>query len=515
MATCPSYKIDSNITGLRYTEEVCLKQLPTVVADGYEPVWIALEPNSYDDFGSQINTVARRPINPSRQRKKGTTIGMEASGGFQQDFTYFNTMDMLQGFMFADFREKKSTAANNGTQYAVTAVDAAGTYTTAAGGGNYLPNQLVVAEGFTNLVNNGVKKVTASTANTIVVAEASVVEAAPPAAAKLTVVGYESAVGKLDIALNGTLVRLVSNAGVNFTTLGLVPGEWIYVGGDGATNAFANNVGFARISAITAGYLEFDKVDWTTPVAEVGAGKTIRLYFGTVLKNESDPALIKRRSYQLERTLGQDANGTMSEYLTGAVPNELTLNVPQEDKITVDLKFAACDHQMRNGLEGIKAGTRVGVIEGDAINTSNDVARIKLSSVGNDATVKPLFSFATDLTLTINNNVSPNKAIGVLGAFDMTAGTFEVGGSLTAYFADADSVKAVRNNADITLDVIMVKNGQGVVYDIPLLSLSNGRLNIEQDQPITVPLDTNAAESKFGHTLLWQFFPVLPLSAQL
>lgn len=517
MAVCPKYKIDSNATGLRYAEEVCLKQLPTLAADGFDPTWIALEPNTYSDFGGNITTVARNPINQSRQRKKGVVTDLEASGGFQQDLTLFNFRDLAQGFMFADLREKKTTAPNNGTGQAVTAVDAATkTYTTAAGGGTgFVAGHLVVAEGFGITANNGVKTVVSSTGTTVVVNEVIADEAAPPAAALLAVVGYQGAVGTLSIALNGDLVRLVSTAGVDFTTLGLIPGEWIFIGGDATVNGFDDNGGFARISVIAAGYLEFDKVDWPTPVAEAGAAKLVNLYFGQVLKNESDPALIKRRTYQLERTLGEDANGTMSEYLVGAVANELTLNAPQAEKVTVDLTFVACDHQARNGLTGVKPGTRVGVVEGDAFNTSNDFARIKMAVVGDDAAIMPLFAFASDLTLTINNNVSANKAVGVLGAFDLSAGTFEVGGSFTAYFASAESVQAVRNNADVTVDVIMVKNNQGVLYDVPLLALGNGRLNVEQDQPITIPLETNAAESKFGHTLLWQFFPYLPNAASL
>lgn len=512
MAVCPKYKIDSNDTGLRYAEEVCLKQLPTLAADGFDPTWIALEPNSYSDFGGQVNTVARNPINPSRSRKKGVVVDLEASGGFQQDLTFFNTSKLLQGFMFASFREKHSTAPVNGDQYAISDVDGAAKEFTIAtpGGTGFVAGQLVVAEGFGNVANNGVKTIASATATTAVVVEALVDEGAPPAGASLSVVGYQATAGVLSIALNGNLVRLVSTAGPDFTTFGLIPGEWIFVGGDGATFQFTNNQGFARISAITAGYLEFDKVEWE-PQVEAGGAKTVRLYLGKVLRNESDPNLIVKRSYQLERTLGQDANGTMSEYLVGAVASELTLNVPQAEKVTVDLAFMACEHQVRNGLTGVKTGTRVGVVEGNAFNSSNDFARIKLSLVSEtDASTVPLFNFATDLTVTINNNISANKAIGVLGAFDMSAGTFEVGGSLTAYFATAESAQAIRSNADVTIDAIMVKDNQGILYDMPLVSLGNGRLNVEQDQAITIPLDTNAAESKFGHTLLWQFFPLLP-----
>lgn len=510
-ADCPSNKIDSNVSGLRYAWEECLKQLPA------NPVWHALEPNSYNDFGASINTVARNPISQNRSRKKGTVVGVDATGGFNQDLTFNNTTDLLQGFFFAGAREKATTSPLNAAAVVITGATAADdTYAAAAGLGVFAAGDIVVASGFSNAANNGIKTVVSADADGVSVAQALVDEPAPPAGAKLVAVGLQGAAADLSIAMNGQLVRLVSAGALNLDTLGLIEGEWLFIGGDGATEAFANNVGFARISAITEGYLEFDKVSWAAPVAEAGTGLSIRLFFGTVIRNESDPALIKRGSVQLERTLGQDADGTMSEYLIGAVPNELTLNVAQEDKVTVDLGFVACDAEHRSGLQGLKSGTRPSLVAFDAYNTSSDFSRIKLASVSSvDAAPTPLFAFATDMSLSINNNVSPNKAIGFIGAIDQTAGTFEVGGEITAYFANVAAVQAVRNNADITLDVIMVKNNSGLLFDIPLLSLGNGRLNVEQDQAITVPLETNAAESKFGHTLLFQSFPYLPTIADL
>lgn len=512
MAVCPSYKKDSNLTGLRFAEEECLRQLPGV--SGADAIWFGLEPNSYSDFGGQITTVARNPINPSRQRQKGVVTDLEASGGFNQDLTAANTVRMMQGFMFADAREKASTAKLNAAAVVVTGVTGASkTYAAASGLAQFTAGMKVMATGFGVAANNGLKTVASSTAGTVVVTEVLADEAAPPAGAKLVQVGYQAAAADLAIAMNGSLVRLTSTA-ANLNTLGLIPGEWIFIGGDVAANRFNNNVGFARISAIAAGYLEFDKVTWT-PVAEVGTGKTIFLYFGTVIKNEKDPALIKRRTYQIERTLGQDDNGEMSEYLVGAVANEFTMNIPQADKVNIDMSFMAVDNEQRDGTQGVKAGARPVLPIEDAINTSSDFARVKLAVVDPAvAAPVPLFAYASDVTVTINNNVSGLKAIGVLGSFDTTTGTFEVGGELTAYFADIAGVRAVRDNEDITLDIIMVKNNAGMLFDIPLLSLGNGRLAVEQDQPITLPLETSAAESKFGHTLLFQSFSYLPTIAK-
>lgn len=481
-------------------------QAPTATT----PVFHLLEPNSYNDFGGEIATVARNPINPSRQRKKGVTVDVDASGGFEQDLTFSNLTRLMQGFMFADIRQKPSSQPLNDEANTVTGV--AGSTYTLNEAPPIFPGSMVFASGFAVSANNGLKRVTGRTGETIVVAETLAAEASPPATAKLEAVGFQFAAGDAVLTMNGSLVRMGTTV-ADLTTLGLIPGEWVYLGGDTAATQFGGgNMGFARISTIAAGLIEFDKVSFA-PTADAGTGKTLQMYFGNVIKNESDPVLIKRRSYQIERTLGTDDNGTMSEYLVGAVPNEFTLNIPQADKVTAGLSFVAVDNEQRTGAEGLKSGTRPTASTPepeDAYNTSNDI-RVKLSIADPAlAAPAPLFAFATELTLTINNNVSPNKAIGVMGAFDTTAGTFEVGGSLTAYFANIQAARAVRNNEDVTIDLILARDNRALLFDIPLLSLGDGRLDVAPNEPITLPLDTNAAESKFGHTLLFQSFPYLP-----
>lgn len=505
-------KIDSNVTGLRYAEETTIKNLPVT------PIWYPLEPNSYSDFGGQLTTLARNPINPSRQRKKGVITDLDASGGFNQDLTQTNLTRLLQGFFFAGIREKKTTAPMNAPANAFTAVDAGtDTYTASAATtfGSFVAGDLIFASGFSDSANNGLKHVASSTASTVVVDEGLVTEASPAVGAKLQVVGIEFEAAAVSISAAGSYPRLTS-ASFDFTDLGLIPGEWVYIGGDATPTKFvtAANSGFARVHAVAAGYVEFDKTSQVF-VTEVGTGLTVQMFFGSVLKNEDDPTLIVRRTYQLERTLGRDDDGVMSEYLLGSVPNELTLNVKQADKLAVDLTFVSTDNEQRDGTEGVKTGTRPGLVDAPAFNTSSDFSRIKLSIVDGNAASIPLFAFLTDMTLTVNNNVKPNKAIAVLGAFDVSAGTYEVGGKLTAYFASIEAVRAVRNNTDVSLDMAIVKNNAGLLWDMPLIALGDGRLNVTQDESITLPLDTNAAESLFGHTLLLNEFPYLPSVADV
>lgn len=501
-------KIDSNSTGLRYAEEATPGVLPG------SPVWYPLDPNSYSDFGGEIATVARDPINPSRQRKKGVTTDLDASGGFNQDLTGSNLNRLLQGFLFADARERATTAPMNSTALALTNVDAVNAeYEAASGLGIFAAGDLLLASGFANSGNNGLKVVVTSAAGAVQVSGSLVAET-PASDAKLENVGFQFPSADLSVALVSSNLVALNSVATDMTTLGINAGDWIYLGGDGATTKFANNQGFGRVKSITANQIVLDKTSWEG-ATEAGTGKTIQMFIGMVIKNEKDPDLIVRRTYQLERTVGEDSNGTMSEYLIGAVGNELSVNVAQADKVTVDLSFVATDNEQRDGLTGVKAGTRIDLpANADAFNTSNDFARIKLAALSStDSSPSPLFAFATELTLTVNNNVTPNKAIAVLGAFDTTAGTFEVGGSLTAYFADIAAVQAVRNNADITIDMILVKENAGMLFDLPLISLGGGRLNVEKDQSITIPLEMMGAESTFGHTLLFTRFHYLPSAA--
>jgi hypothetical protein len=255
-------------------------------------------------------------------------------------------------------------------------------------------------------------------------------------------------------------------------------------------------------------------------VTEASTTETIQIFYGRVIKNEADSALQVRRTYQLERTLGASDDSLpsqiQSEYLVGAVPSEATFSFSTADKALVSLMFMATDHEQRTGATGVKSGTRPSVVAEDAYNTSNDFALLKMHILDRTAGANPsdLFAFLQEFELTVNNNVSPNKAISRLGAFDMTAGVFDVGGTATAYFSNVTAVQAVRNNSDVTMHGIVVKDNKGIAIDIPLIALGDGRLNIELDEPVTLELEMPAAADEvFNHTLLMVFFDYLPTRA--
>ena len=94
------------------------------------------------------------------------------AGGLKQDLTQSGLTRLLQGFMFADLREKTSTIPMNGAAIALTGVTAADdTYAAASGLGGYLAGDLVLGSGFDQAGNNGLKLVASSTAGTVVVGD--------------------------------------------------------------------------------------------------------------------------------------------------------------------------------------------------------------------------------------------------------------------------------------------------------------------------------------------------------
>lgn len=512
-----SDKVDSNITGLRFAEEDTLGVLPG------SPTWYGLEPNSYDDFGGQVSTTARAPINAGRQRRKGVVTDLDASGGFNNDLTQTNFQRILQGFFFADFREKADTNPFNGTAVTITSIDGAGeVYEAASGLDIFNSGDLIFASGFAQSQNNGLKSVDSASATGVTVNEDLLAETTAAADARLVKVGSEFGDGLVEVDVSGDLPVLDFQTGADPDDLGVIPGEWIYIGGDTSATQFSNaaNNGYARVFSVTggdAGSITLDKTQ-SDMVSETGTtGITLRIFTGRVLKNEADPTVQKRRSYQVERTLGSpdDANTDLqAEYLIGSIANEFTLNFATADKITADLSFVAIDNeQVTQG--NIKSGNRPQISSGDAYNTSNDFTRLKLSLLDRtNSNPTKLFAFVTEFSVPINNNVSPNKAISVLGAFDVTAGDFTVDGSATAYFSTVEAVQAVRNNSDVTLDFILAKGNVGLAVDVPLIALGDGRLNVEKDAPITLPLELGAAaDTVFDHTLLAVFFDYLPDAA--
>lgn len=500
--------VNSNVTGVSVAEE---SAVPKVLPGS--PIWYDRAVNSYSDFGGEITTVASDPINASRQNQRGTVTDLDASGGYNIDMNNALTRDM-QGFFFADAHEKVDTAPLNGTAIPITSVAGSGVFGAASGLTVFVAGALVFTSGFTNAVNNGVGLVSASTGTTVTTDQATTVEASPPAAARVQQVGFEFGTSDLAMTVASGLVTLESTAS-DWLNLDLQIGEWVFIGGDAVGEQYAAGYGYGRVKSKTNSTVTLDEVAWIGTLAtDAGTGKTIRVFAGTYVRNEKTPSLITTRTYNVERTLGEDDDGVQSEYLTGAVANELTLNIPLTDKHTADFGYVALDNEQRTGATGVKSGTHVEMTQQKPYNTSSSVFRLAMTLL--DATTltpTSLFAYVSDATFTVNNNASATKAVGALGGIDINVGNFVAGGAVTAYFTTVESVQAIRNNSDVSFNAILAQANKGLVYDMPLLGVGGGRLNVEKDNPITVPLENFGAENAEGYTMSYTAFAYLPLVA--
>lgn len=497
--------IDSNVTSLFIAEEESLKVLPD------DPIWHGIEVNSYSDIGGSTTLLQRETINPSRQIKKGKVVDLEANAGFSLDMTKKIFPWLMQGFMFANAREKFSSQPLNENKLAISEVTNDG-YTFATSLPKKLPTgTLIYASGFKNYVNNGLKNVTRIDANNIIVSNTLVAESAIPSSAKITMVGFKFAVNEIIFSVNaGQLPQLVLNTEkVNFTNLGLIPGEWIWLGGDSENSSFDTNKGWARIASVDDKVLTFDDTDFI-PTTENSSTVALEIYFGTVIKNENRQDLILKKSYCIERTLGNDETGIQAQYVHGAVANELTINLATAQFVTADLGYVACNSSTKKGQDRL-IGERLPLDNTDAFNTTSNIYRQKLSIIDEtSSTPSALFAYVTDSSLSIANGVTGIKAIGILGSVDLSVGNFNVTGSLTAYFSKVNAIEAIKNNADVGFSTILASENTGMIFDIPLLSLSGGIPAVEKDQKITIPLEKTGAENKHGYTMMYQTFDYLP-----
>jgi hypothetical protein len=501
----------SNGTNLNIAEETSPGVLPS--DDAGTNVWLKMEPNSYSDFGATIDLVARQPISEGRQAEKGTVVGLSAAGGFEHDFTASEPLQrVLQGFMFADFRVK--------TEAVATATTADG-FTVASGGDAFRQGDLVLASGASIAGNNGVKIVCSGSDADNVAVTGLAVDAGETI--KLVRVGFSFTSGDLSLdATVGGLPKLVS-AAKDLTQLGIIPGETFYLGGDGANDRFtgAYNSGWCRAKSVTANEIVLDKTDMEM-VDDAGAGKTIKIYFGRVLKNEIGTD-IKPRTYRIERTLGApdlaEPTQVQAEYLIGSVPNTLAFTMPEKNKITTALTFVAADYETRAHTDGLLSGTREALPKTDVFNSSDDVKRRRMcvypDVVLPTSAPEPLFALIRSFDFTINNNASADTALGYIGAVEITEGMFTVSGSVNAYFVLVEAMKAIRENADVTFDFALWKANKGFSVDFPLIALGGGRPDIANNQKIRIPLDLQAStgakyDAALDHTVLMVFFDYLP-----
>lgn len=503
----PMDHTSGNFSGLYEAEESSPGVLPA------SPVWQEREPNSYADFGANFSMTTRKPIRRDRQYAKGDVSDNNPNSGYTEDLTPLNSRSKMQGFLYANAREKPSTQPLNGVVIPITSVDSATKqYRAATGLTAFKVGQIVQPFGFSNATNNQVNQIATVTAGALTMVNALVSDAAPASTAGLEVVGFQYAVGTVALTLPTGRALLTMPAGV--LTHNLTLGAWIAV--VGFMNGATPMPFYGRVSNFTDTTVEFDKTTGSI-VADTGTGDTVALYFGTDIRNEDDPTLIKVRTYTQERQYGVGAGQVSSSGVRGAQPNQITINVPTpgaDAKVTMEMTHVPLTSFERDTTQGpltAVSGTTRAALNEPCFKPGLDVYRHKLAVI-DELNLNPaaLAAYNSEANVVINNNAAGNKAIEAFGNSGVNVGEFSVSGSLNTYWRDVLATRAVRQGAECTWDLILTKANKAVIFDMPSVGLGNGRETVEANTPIKLPLDTAAGKGKFGATLCVSYLRYVP-----
>lgn len=365
--------------------------------------------------------------------------------------------DLIASLFFNDwvnapFRDNDGTAGSK-----ITGVAATGGVITVVTGPAFAAGHLVRLTGFSSAGNNGVFKLTSGSATVPAVGNSILTdEASPPATARVKVVGFEGASGDIAAATDGLTATTL-----DFTTFGLVVGQWVKIGGatsGSKFNAAANN-DFARITKIAAKKLTLDNLpaSWAT---DTGTGKSIRVFFGDTIKNGTTMT-----SLTLEKGFMGQATPT---YVVqrGMVAGQGEFSGESEQILTGSITF--------NGLTGSQGTTSLDDTPDAATTNGVMSAGVSVGRIAENGVAVLTPNFVKSSSIQINNNLRMKTAEGTVGAVDIGVGECAVTVNLNTYFGNNALYAKLLSGAPTNFSKRIQKDGQAIVMAVPRITLNDG-----------------------------------------
>jgi hypothetical protein len=427
-------------------------------AIGVQPVtgwhqW-QINPGGITDFTRQNVEVDRNPLSPNLTPEDGEVVGYDVSPKLAADLT----RDVFEDIREPLLRSVTKHGGNRLSLYRPTAVTSTG-YTVGALG-DLTAGLLIYAAGFTNPANNGLKLVAAASTGTEIKATGLVAETAP-ANAVVEIAGVQGASGDIQLNASGDLISTT----LDFTALGLVPGQMIVIGDltSGAAFGFATAAYNAR--AIVKGPITATKIPllmraWTVGAADTGASKTIRLLFARANRNVplTDTDYLKAPTLSMERTEpgAGIAGATDFTQANGMGLDMAELDIPVEGKVTVTMSFKGMTISDPSAVQATGASTALAPLRAGLFSTASKL-KSRLVKKSDESTLSVDMN---GLKVTFKNNITPMKELGVSGASNLIYGAYEPTMSLEAYVIDNGLERAANANTSAMLDCLL-KNGDG------------------------------------------------------
>jgi hypothetical protein len=328
---------------------------------------------------------------------------------------------------------------------------------TVATGDAFVAGQLVRFTGFTAAGNNGIFKCTTGSATVPAFLGAGfTLEAAPPATAKMKVVGFQGASGDITASSTG-----LSSTSLNFTTLGLSVGQWIKIGGTASGDKFATAAlnDWMRITAITATALTLDNrpSGWTT---DAGTSKTIKVWFGDQIKNGTT-----QTGLSIEKGfMGQ----TSPTYIvnTGMVVDALEMTMTSKQKITGSATFTGMGgSESTTSLDASPDAATTGLIMASNANVG------RLAENGSTLTSP---NWARELTFSIANNLRTIESIDQASPVDVREGECTVTGKISTYFGSDTLLAKLYAGTATAINARVAKSSQAMIWQFPRVTMRSG-----------------------------------------
>ena len=384
-------------------------------------------------------------------------VGQQSGGGFAFELSYASQHDEIEAAMYsawqnAPFKDNSETAGS------ITAVtNASDTFTVNSGGTSFVANHLIKTTNFEDDANNSVFKVASSTATTVVVATASLTDDVSVATdARIKVVGFQGDSGDITATATG-----LASTTLDFTTLGLVAGQWIKIGGTAAASQFATTVlnTYVRVKAIAANALTLDNLPSAWAI-DTGASKEIKVWFGDYVRPGKTQS-----SFTYEKS-NQGHDPVEYEQYIGVVPGTMQLTFEVGRPVTGSFEFLGKDATIEeNPLDA----TPENAPTTEVMNATNDLALLAID--GGDLVSG--FNKPQRLSLTLNNNQRANEAMGTRGLVKIGVGEAEVSGDIRCYFDNQDIKKKFIANEESSVTMVAVKEGQAMVFSLPNIRFEN------------------------------------------
>jgi hypothetical protein len=452
-------------------------------------------------------------LSPSRGRSKDIRADGQAGGSFLLDLSNAGALAIELKFKHWDsFFESalrnrwvnKAVRDNNGVADSViTDVNATGGVVTCTTGTAFAANHICLASGFGLAANNGIFNCTTGSATVPAFnSQGLLSEPVPPAAARIRAIGFIAPSAADITAVAAGLASTVAD----FTTFGIVVGEWHWIGGTAAGNKFATAPrGWARVGAIAAHLLTYDILP-TGWVVDAGVGKTLQVFFGDFLPNGTTSPFFDSYSFEGQQ---RDLAAVNYEYFTGDFLNNATISLAGGKEIDASFDWL--------GMGGTAMSTT-------RFAGSTDVAALTYGTLTASANVGDLIEGGVSLltgancmsgaSIKIANNVTRDVVVGPLGSAAIIFGAFTVNGNVDTYLGDATILaKGPNDTLSSFSTMIGYSSGNREAYrvDMPAIRLTpeSGISGANQARKVSGPFEAEP-HATLGYTISLGRFAYLP-----